>query len=566
MKSKRQQPSAQDTTTSSSASGSASGAPPMAAGMSFSQGQAMMSPGASGPASTGAMSGKVMLKRGNNDGKGRRGNAKQTFGAATAAGGSKVPHQAAMEQAFGQSFAGVQAFTSKKDEMQSLGANAAQHGEKVAFADSSPSKELVAHELAHVVQARGGDTGSGDLSKPGDRQEVQADQAAAAVMQGGSAKDAGLGGAAPGKAPEQGPVHGSFLGDVFESTKSNLLGMDTAVDAKRWFETSVLYRAAWLQTTREARSAHIDVVIDDNLDWRVRWLEAAGPVVTNQSDQLLEMMAELKDKAGYYNDLQGRTSRLMRNANYNFGDQDEDEEQARPQTDIADMTMLRAELKDCNAALRHQRNSFEAFTDRADALGLGRLGDGFAEKADRKLQASQAARHELVAQMEQQGASLDTINAASSQDLAHASRSMRRMEGLGSTLDEWWDEGECLMFSLQAYLADPDVSIDRATRRHYQGLIAAVSGVNAKIEPFGVQISGTRGGLDDHVYRLAEDADTDSIEWLPRALAAIRDFKPKVGALNGLLERYDRQYKSPYEPFRTIRGSVGAADRIVRDL
>jgi hypothetical protein len=341
--------------------------------------------------------------------------------------------------------------------------------------------------------------------------------------------------------------------------------MDTAVDAKRWFETSVLYRAAWLKTTRFAHSSHVDEVINDNLDWRVRWLEAAGPVVTNQSDQLVELMAELKDKARYYNDLRGRTRSLMSNANYNFGDQ-EDEEQARPQTDIADMTMLRAELKDCNGALRHQRGSFQAFSDQADALGLGRLGDGFAEKADDLLHRSQLARHSLVTEMEQQGASLDTINAASSQDLANASRSMRRMQGLGTTLDEWCDEGALLVDSLQTYLADPDVSIDRATRRHYQGLIAAVSGVSAKIEPFGAQISGSREGLVDHGSMLAQDADTDSIEGQSRVLASVRAFKPKVGGLNRLLQRYDRQYKSPYQPFEAIGQSVSQAHRIVRDL
>ena len=46
----------------------------------------------------------------------------------TGAGGA-VPHQAQMEQAFGQDFSNVQAYHGKSSQMDALGANAAARGE-----------------------------------------------------------------------------------------------------------------------------------------------------------------------------------------------------------------------------------------------------------------------------------------------------------------------------------------------------------------------------------------------------------------------------------------------------
>jgi hypothetical protein len=65
-----------------------------------------------------------------------------------------VPYRAEMESAFGQDFSGVKAQTGAHAEMQGIGARAAAQGDNVAFAESNPSKWLVAHELTHVAQAR----------------------------------------------------------------------------------------------------------------------------------------------------------------------------------------------------------------------------------------------------------------------------------------------------------------------------------------------------------------------------------------------------------------------------
>jgi hypothetical protein len=110
-----------------------------------------------------------------------------------AAGGpaSEIPHRAAMERAFGHSFGGVAAHlggAETGDALDGLGARAAALGERVAFRDPSPSPELVAHELTHVVQARaGGGAGphaSATLGRPSDPAEREAEQVAARVAAG----------------------------------------------------------------------------------------------------------------------------------------------------------------------------------------------------------------------------------------------------------------------------------------------------------------------------------------------------------------------------------------------
>ena len=120
---------------------------------------------------------------------------------ASAAGGTRsaLPHRAQMESAFGQSFAGVEAHVGTPEAqvgLSSLGARAAAFGETVAFADSNPDTHLVAHELAHVVQARNGGGGvqaksATAVSQPGDASELAADRAADAVVRGEPVPDVG---------------------------------------------------------------------------------------------------------------------------------------------------------------------------------------------------------------------------------------------------------------------------------------------------------------------------------------------------------------------------------------
>ena len=66
-----------------------------------------------------------------------------------------LPYREEMETAFGQDFSGVAA--TRTDRAALGGSSAMAHGEEVAFTSDSPSKHVVAHELAHVVQHRRGE-------------------------------------------------------------------------------------------------------------------------------------------------------------------------------------------------------------------------------------------------------------------------------------------------------------------------------------------------------------------------------------------------------------------------
>lgn len=117
----------------------------------------------------------------------------QAFAHATAGVAASVPFRGEMEHAFSHDFSSVQAHLGQPEGMASLGAAAAVRGDQVAFAAASPDKQLVAHELAHVVQARnaGGASGADSVSSPGSASEVEADRAAERVANGGTVRVTG---------------------------------------------------------------------------------------------------------------------------------------------------------------------------------------------------------------------------------------------------------------------------------------------------------------------------------------------------------------------------------------
>jgi hypothetical protein len=104
---------------------------------------------------------------------------------------TEVPYRAEMEAGFGVDFGGVQAFTGgdAAQASQALGAEAYTVGQNVAFADASPGKDVVAHELAHTIQ-QGGGASSGAVQTFGGEggYEAEADDAAATVLAGGKAE------------------------------------------------------------------------------------------------------------------------------------------------------------------------------------------------------------------------------------------------------------------------------------------------------------------------------------------------------------------------------------------
>ncbi|MCP4867291.1 MAG: DUF4157 domain-containing protein [Proteobacteria bacterium] len=118
-------------------------------------------------------------------GDGGGGDVHSTAKGAFQGGGSALPHQSSIESSFGADMSSVQAYTgpAASAACESLGAQAFTMGNKIAFADNSPSVQLAAHEAAHVVQQAQGVSLSGGVGQAGDKYEVAADSAAAAVVQ-----------------------------------------------------------------------------------------------------------------------------------------------------------------------------------------------------------------------------------------------------------------------------------------------------------------------------------------------------------------------------------------------
>ena len=109
-------------------------------------------------------------------------------------GGHGMDHgtRTRMETAFGADFSGVRIHTDRRADglSQSLSARAFTTGRDVFFRQgeynpgSSSGRELLAHELTHVVQQNGdGISRKMTVREPGDAHEVEADQMARVVMQ-----------------------------------------------------------------------------------------------------------------------------------------------------------------------------------------------------------------------------------------------------------------------------------------------------------------------------------------------------------------------------------------------
>ena len=102
-----------------------------------------------------------------------------------------IPHLNQIQQSFGVELSHVQAYigSDAAAACQQMGADAYASGNQIAF-KQAPSVELAAHEAAHVVQQASGKVQlSGGVGKVGDKYEQQADDVAARVAAGQSAKD-----------------------------------------------------------------------------------------------------------------------------------------------------------------------------------------------------------------------------------------------------------------------------------------------------------------------------------------------------------------------------------------
>jgi hypothetical protein len=148
-----------------------------------------------------------------------------------------IPHRAEMEAAFGEDFSSVRAYPGQRALLGPLGARGATVGDEVAFDSVIPQAEVVAHELAHVVQHRRLGTGAvSGVNSPADPAEREAQAAARAAVAGGTievgeAPTAVVGLDRPGASPPLGSMPASA---VFDDPKAwSSAGAVAALDAYR---------------------------------------------------------------------------------------------------------------------------------------------------------------------------------------------------------------------------------------------------------------------------------------------------------------------------------------------
>lgn len=110
--------------------------------------------------------------------------AHRIFEAALSGESIPVPYRDEMERAFGEDFSQVRAYLGQGDALAAFGVDAATRGEDILFAFREPTREQVAHELAHVVQSRRAAAPAHGLNHPDDPAEREANQVAARAAAG----------------------------------------------------------------------------------------------------------------------------------------------------------------------------------------------------------------------------------------------------------------------------------------------------------------------------------------------------------------------------------------------
>jgi hypothetical protein len=142
----------------------------------------------------------------------------ELFDRATRGAPEPLPYRREMEAIFGADFSSVRAYPGRSAEMRQLGARGASAGERIAFGPSDPDRELVAHELTHVLQDRraGGSAAGAALSHPADATEREATAVAAEATQ------------ALGSSGEHGSHGGGRLADRISAAPTSTSDHDAA--------------------------------------------------------------------------------------------------------------------------------------------------------------------------------------------------------------------------------------------------------------------------------------------------------------------------------------------------
>lgn len=137
-------------------------------------------------------------------------------------GGQSLPHLSQLERGFGAALGSVRVHSDAQavHASRAMGAEAFTRGEHIGLAAPSPSLDLLAHEVAHVVQQRAGAGPASGVGRVGDSFEREAHAAAAAVSRGQvSPLAARYGGRAPSRSVQRSIVQ------RYESGEHAILGV-----------------------------------------------------------------------------------------------------------------------------------------------------------------------------------------------------------------------------------------------------------------------------------------------------------------------------------------------------
>lgn len=212
-------------------------------------------------------------------------------------GGRRLPFMSQIQESFGaHDLSGVRSFTGAgaAAASRSLSAQAYASGDRVAFADATPSLRTVAHEAAHVIQQRAGIHLPGGVDRGGDRHERHADAVADKVVRGESAERSldtyfahrRGGAAAPARGGEVGVQRslGGALAEDVDSSKD---------DAKQTSEryAAILEKLAAALEAKRAKGEKLTINPDAVLAPMINRLEKRdGDTVYSTYDHLIEAL------------------------------------------------------------------------------------------------------------------------------------------------------------------------------------------------------------------------------------------------------------------------------------
>ena len=136
-----------------------------------------------------------------------------------------LPHKGDMERAFGEDLSDVPVRVGDAAALAPLGADAAASDGGLSFSSTSPTREEVAHEVAHIVQDRRSGATSG-VSTPGGRGELEAERAAKDVAAG---RPAEVSAQRPGQVARKAWYEhvGDFFAGAYEGARDTVSGVAT---------------------------------------------------------------------------------------------------------------------------------------------------------------------------------------------------------------------------------------------------------------------------------------------------------------------------------------------------